>query len=84
MSRGFTAVRGAARSARSPMLRHRRGLFSCNLDGVLPVKWSAAATIPARSDLLDAGLDWVLLLERGEFDEQSVAVYELVERGDAG
>ena len=46
--------------------------------------WVRRLTIPARSNLLDAGLDWVLLLERGEFDEQSVAVYELVERGDAG
>lgn len=45
--------------------------------------WVRRLTIPARSDLLDAGLDWVLLLERGEFDEQSVALYELVERGDA-
>ena len=46
--------------------------------------WVRRLTIPARSNLLDGGLDWVLLLERGEFDEQSVAVYELVERGDAG
>lgn len=41
--------------------------------------WIRRAAIPARSTLLDAGVDWVLLLERGEFDEQSVAVYELVE-----
>ena len=41
--------------------------------------WLRGVTIPARSTLLDAGVDWVLLLERGEFDEQSVAVYELVE-----
>lgn len=41
--------------------------------------WVRRATIPARSTLLDAGVDWVLLLERGQFDEQSVAVYELVE-----
>ena len=41
--------------------------------------WLRGVTIPAHSTLLDAGLDWVLLLERGEFDEQSVAVYELVE-----
>lgn len=40
--------------------------------------WVRRATIPARSTLLDAGVDWVFLLERGEFDEQSVAVYELV------
>ena len=33
---------------------------------------------------MDAGSDWVLLLERGEFGEPSVAVYELVEAGDAG
>ncbi|MCY3611055.1 MAG: hypothetical protein OXH51_05920 [Gemmatimonadetes bacterium] len=41
--------------------------------------WVGRLTIPARAALLDAGPDWVLLLERGEFDEQSVAVYELVE-----
>ncbi|MCZ0934882.1 MAG: hypothetical protein OXJ54_06850 [Gemmatimonadetes bacterium] len=41
--------------------------------------WVRRVTIPARSTLLDAGVDWVLLLERGEFDEQRVAVYELVE-----
>lgn len=40
--------------------------------------WFSRLTIPAGSALLDAGPDWVLLLERGEFDEQSVAVYELV------
>ena len=42
--------------------------------------WVRRLTIPARSNLLDAGRDWILLLERGEFDEQYVAVYELVER----
>lgn len=31
--------------------------------------WVHRLTIPPRSDLLVAGLDWVLLLERGEFDE---------------
>lgn len=45
--------------------------------------WVARLVIPARSTLLDAGPDWVLLLERGEFGEHSVAVYELVEAGDA-
>ena len=42
--------------------------------------WVGRLTIPARSTLLDAGPDWVLLFERGEFDEHSVAVYELQER----
>ena len=46
--------------------------------------WLARLIVPARSTLLDAGPDWVLLLERGEFGEHSVAVYELVEAGDAG
>ena len=46
--------------------------------------WVSRLTIPARSALLDAGPDWVLLLERGEFDEQSVAVYELVAGGEPG
>ena len=41
--------------------------------------WVGRVVVPARSTLLDAGPDWVLLMERGEFDEQSVAVYELVE-----
>ena len=46
--------------------------------------WVSRLTLPARSALLDAGPDWVLLLERGEFDEQSVAVYELVAGGEPG
>ena len=41
--------------------------------------WLHRLTIPSGRTLLDAGPDWVLLLEKGEFDEQSVAVYELVE-----
>ena len=41
--------------------------------------WLHRLMIPSRRTLLDAGPGWVLLLERGEFDEQSVAVYELVE-----
>ena len=41
--------------------------------------WLHRLTIPSGRTLLDAGPGWVLLLERGEFDEQSVAVYELVE-----
>ncbi len=45
--------------------------------------WVARLVIPARSTLLDAGPDWVLLRERGEFGEHSVAVYELVEADDA-
>ena len=52
-------------------------LHLLNRDGA----WVGRLVIPARSTLLDAGLDWVLLLERGEFDEHSVAVYELVEGG---
>ena len=58
----------------------RRELHLLGPDGT----WVRRLTIPPRSNLLDAGLDWVLLLERGELDEQSVAVYELVERSDAG
>ena len=58
----------------------RKELHLLDPDGT----WVRRLTIPARSNLLDAGLDWVLLLERGEFDEQSVAVYGLVERSDAG
>lgn len=45
--------------------------------------WVACLVIPARSTLLDAGPDWVLLRERGEFGEHSVAVYELVEANNA-
>lgn len=41
--------------------------------------WLHRLTIPSGRTLLDAGPGWVLLLEKGEFDEQSVAVYELVE-----
>ena len=41
--------------------------------------WLHRLTIPAGRTLLDAGPGWVLVLEEGEFDEQSVAVYELVE-----
>ena len=44
--------------------------------------WVARLVIPARSKLLDAGPDWVLLLERGEYGEHTVAVYELVEADD--
>lgn len=46
--------------------------------------WVVRLVVPARSTLLDAGPGWVLLRERGEFGEHSVAVYELVETGDAG
>ena len=53
----------------------QRELHLLDPDGL----WVHRVTIPARSTLLDAGVDWVLLLERGEFDEQSVAVYELAE-----
>ncbi|MYG49055.1 MAG: hypothetical protein F4164_06745 [Gemmatimonadales bacterium] len=41
--------------------------------------WLHRLTIPAGRTLVDAGPGWVLLLEEGEFDEQSVAVYTLVE-----
>lgn len=41
--------------------------------------WLHRLTIPAGRTLVDAGPGWVLLLEAGEFDEHSVAVYELVE-----
>ena len=46
--------------------------------------WAGRLVIPAGPALLDAGPGWVLLLERGEFDEQRVAVYELVEAGGSG
>ena len=39
--------------------------------------------IPPRSTLLDAGADWVLLLERGESDEHSVTVYGLTRIDDS-
>ena len=45
--------------------------------------WAGRLAIPVRSPLLDASRDWVLLLERGEFDEHSVAVYGLTEAGNA-
>ena len=54
-------------------------LHLLNQDGT----WVGRLVIPARSTLLDAGRDWVLLLQRGQFDEHSVAVYELAEAGDA-
>lgn len=54
----------------------RKELHLLDPDGV----WVRRLTIPARSNLLDAGPDWVLLLERGDFDEQSVAVYEAASR----
>ena len=41
--------------------------------------WLRRATVPARATVLDAGPDWLLLLERDELDMQRVAVYELVE-----
>ncbi|MCY3677330.1 MAG: hypothetical protein F4Z31_06110 [Gemmatimonadetes bacterium] len=41
--------------------------------------WLHRLTIPAGRTLLDAGPGWVLVLEEGELDEQSVAVYELVD-----
>ncbi len=46
--------------------------------------WIRRLTIPGGSTLLDAGRDWVLLRERGELGEQTVAVYRFVEssRGD--
>ena len=41
--------------------------------------WLHRLTIPAGRTLFDAGPGWVLLLEAGEFDEQSAALYELVD-----
>ena len=38
--------------------------------------WIRRLAIPVGSTVLDAGPDWVLLLQRGDLDEQSVAVYE--------
>lgn len=43
--------------------------------------WTRRLTIPAGASLLDAGPNWVLLRELGEFDEHGVAVYELMEDG---
>ena len=42
-------------------------------------EWLHRLTIPSGRTLLDAGPGWMMLLEEGDFDEQSVAVYELVE-----
>ena len=42
--------------------------------------WLHRLMIPSGRTLLDAGPGWVMLREAGEFDEQSVAVYELVRR----
>ena len=50
----------------------RNELHLLDPDGV----WLRRLTIPVGSTVLDAGPDWVLLLQRGELDEQSVAVYE--------
>ena len=50
----------------------RNELHLLNPDGV----WLRRLTIPVGSTVFDAGPDWVLLLQRGELDEQSVAVYE--------
>jgi len=58
-------------------LAERQELHLLDADGA----WINRLTIPAGSSLLDAGPDWVLLLERGEFDEHSVAVYELAAGG---
>ena len=41
--------------------------------------WIRRLTIPAGAVLLDAGLDWVLLHQRGELDAPTVAAYRLVE-----
>ncbi|WP_420633474.1 hypothetical protein [Candidatus Palauibacter sp.] len=41
--------------------------------------WLRRLTMPGGSVLLDAGPDWVLLLQRDAFDVPSVALYELVE-----
>lgn len=41
--------------------------------------WLHRLTIPTGRTLFDAGPGWVLIVEAGEFDVQSVAVYELVE-----
>ena len=48
-------------------------LHLLDADGV----WIRRLVIPAGPTVLDAGPDWVLLLERGELDVQSVAVYRL-------
>ncbi len=52
-------------------------LHLLDADGV----WFRRLTIPAGSTVLDAGPDWLLLLQRGEMDVQSVALYEVVEGG---
>ena len=48
-------------------------LHLLDADGV----WIRRLSLPAGPTVLDAGPDWVLLLERGELDVQSVAVYRL-------
>ena len=54
-------------------------LHLLDADGV----WIRRVTMPAGSTVLDAGPDWVLLGERGEFDVPTVALYGLVEGGGA-
>ena len=54
-------------------------LHLLDADGV----WIRRVTMPAGSTALDAGLDWVLLGERGELDVPTLALYRLVERGGA-
>ena len=41
--------------------------------------WLRRLTMPGGSVLLDAGQDWVLVLQRDAFDVPTVALYELVE-----
>ena len=60
-----------------PWRASRKELHLLDAEGV----WIRRFTIPARSTPLDAGPDWVLLLQRGEFDVPTVAVYRLVEGG---
>ena len=60
-----------------PWRASRRELHLLDANGV----WTRRLTVRGSSTLLDAGPDWVLLLERDELDVQTVAVYGLVEQG---
>ncbi len=55
----------------------QRALHLLDADGV----WSRRLVIPAGSSLLDAGLDWVLLLQHDELGVPTVAVYRLIKSG---
>jgi len=55
-----------------------RELHLLDADGT----WLRRLTVPAGSTVLDAGRDWVVVLQVNELDVQTVAVYELVEEDE--